>query len=1802
VVARAKKVTWFNLVAGLVVGATANPFVGGALAYAATSDLVVAQVQSRAAHTHAALSKAIECQRQGDYEAADTLFKDVLTRLADLTPTELEEYKRFSQDNVTALAARQNARRYLGRAEMALVQGHNGQALEELKNASLNEQFMTAADKERLLDLSVRLKAPLPTPTPTNPEAQPAAPEKSKAARDVKLPYGSSSAPVKDPVAVPRPAPAHAPEELDMVRALVKEARAQLGQGNFEACEAMLADAEGVPVTFAKGEDTPAKVREDLAKAKTDAKALLAAARSAFSRKDYNRAEQYAHLSEKASSLWYLTIAGDTPAKVLKDVQAARAQAAGPKPEVQPKAEVARTEVPKTVPAEKPAPGMFDSVKNVFTPSSTKVEQSPYARVGAEQKVTTNASPVANDSETPDNTDMARMILKDGRRALQKGDLVLAHKLANQAKSVKSKLMPGEDTPDLLLTDLARAEGVAKPVKPEQPAVAEANKSAKPAAKSQRVEALELLRKGRDDLAANKIDDALKCAMQAKALNVKWGWIEDNPDALIRDLEELRAKRNLDESVKVLADGRKMLEKKDYDAAMRAAYRAQTLHGSYHIWELGDRPENLIADVEAARARKTKIETPPDVVVKKDALPPPAPPPVDKDVKPATLITKGPKPGEEVKPVVATEVKPATPRPGTVAPPPFIPGGGSAPAAVAERPVDPVVKPAPVLDTNKAQAVRLLAEARKLLLDGDLVKAKEKCQEAERFHVAFSMDEESPSDLTQHITRVAVQRMKGLVAQANDTASDAKKPEAERFAAAEQDLLQARALAELFGLDTAMVDSQLKLVKHLNALALAEKTKTAAPVVETHDEAPVDPMQKKGRDLLDKARNLLRAGMTAKAREMADEACQKEYGVVEEAEAVLRSIDTEEFNQQVIAEQRKFAVVQSAFNRREFGNARALLDTVNTKALTPVQAVRLKEMLQVPEMQPQPSETEVVRANNPSAAPAGPTSPENVLPPPPGAANDGKAHVADADPQQSILKATEAMRVVQFDKMRKQGLEAQRQAAEKFRTGQMDSAIDTLKDYLETLSKEHLDTNQTAMLKRPVESRLEQFRLLKEQNEWQNQDKTVAKVGFAEHDRKIAAERSKQERVSELMRQFNRFYHDGHYQEAEKYAQLALELDPDNGIAAGALTLAQRHQAINDAESTKKEREAFRVKAARDEEHYGNYTDVQNPIAINKERNGISSKRTQLVGISARKPAEREIEARMNVPVGMHFSNTSLEQAMYDLHVMHGINFWIDQQALNDRGISKDHPVTINLEQISLKSALKLMLQNLNLTYIVKDETVQITTADRARGGLQRLTVQVADLVIPIRDSAMPANPFAQGMGSTADTSATLPAIGATPGAGYNSMPGGGGVGTPGGTSQASPFASLNNQPGNRNGNWVTSKATQTMEDALINLIKRSIEPNTWNDMGGSGTIEYFGPTMSLVINQTIDIQEQIQDLLAALRALQDQEVAIEVRFITIADDFYERIGVDFNLDIQTNKQNAKFQPALLASAFSPQGFINNPQFKGLISGLTPAGTLTNDLSIPINANSFAASFPNFGGYIPGTGGLNIGLAFLSDIQVFLFLEAVAGDVRTNVMTAPKLTLENGQTSTIIVGEGTRNFLTNVTYAVLNGQIVAIPQITSIAQSGVTVAMQAVISADRRFVRLSPTLTLTNISNTTPSATTPIQLPLYPTLLDFSNGQQPVVFTQYISAPSVNTIAVATTVTVPDGGTVLMGGLKIMSEGRNEYGSPILSKIPYLNRLFRNTSYGRDARSLMLMVTPRIIIQAEEEERQTGYVKPSQNQ
>jgi general secretion pathway protein D len=380
--------------------------------------------------------------------------------------------------------------------------------------------------------------------------------------------------------------------------------------------------------------------------------------------------------------------------------------------------------------------------------------------------------------------------------------------------------------------------------------------------------------------------------------------------------------------------------------------------------------------------------------------------------------------------------------------------------------------------------------------------------------------------------------------------------------------------------------------------------------------------------------------------------------------------------------------------------------------------------------------------------------------------------------------------------------------------------------------------------------------------------------------------------------------------------------------------------------------------------------------------------------------------------------------------------------------------------------------------------------------------------------------------------------------------------------------------------------------DTLINLITTTIRPESWEAIGGPGSIEGFPTNLSLVISQTQEVHEQIADLLDQLRRLQDLQVTIEVRFITLNDRFFERIGIDFDFNIEDNSGQIAGQNPIIRDRNRSTSF-----------GLDPTGAPTVDFDYQFRQNSFGSALPQFGGFDAATAA-DFGFAILSDIEVFFLLQAAQGDDRTNVLQAPKVTLFNGQMG-FLTDSSQRPFVTSVIPVV--GDFAAAHQpVVVVLSEGTSLSVQAVVSPDRRFVRLTllpffssignvDTFTFTGSRSSDSGTNVADPADEGRTVRD---NQRDIISGTTVQLPTFNITTVSTTVSVPDGGTVLLGGIKRLSEGRNERGVPMLSKLPYINRLFRNVGIGRDTQSLMMMVTPRIIIQEEEELMQTGFEQP----
>lgn len=727
-----------------------------------------------------------------------------------------------------------------------------------------------------------------------------------------------------------------------------------------------------------------------------------------------------------------------------------------------------------------------------------------------------------------------------------------------------------------------------------------------------------------------------------------------------------------------------------------------------------------------------------------------------------------------------------------------------------------------------------------------------------------------------------------------------------------------------------------------------------------------------------------------------------------------------------------------------------------------------------------------------------------------------------------------------------------------------------------------------------------------------------------------------QEKLALMVDQYNTLMREQRFDEAEVLAKRAQELDPKNPLTQQLVITSKliRQHMINQSIKEQKE-EGFLAALGSVDAASIPFNDMT-PYKFPEKWGDLTKSRRELAKRNGPKRSEREVEIqqKLQTPVSLQFKDTPLSAVLDTLAKIAAVNMHIDPRGLAEEGVTTDTPVTIELRQeIKLASALNLILQPLHLNYVIKDEVLKITSEQMRGGEVYPVTYQVADLVIPIPNFLPSARMGLAGAYHDAMGNANMGIGNGFTGAGSSPMP----VMTASNTNSTLNPAVMAQMSANTPkgmpanlpmgyGPGGLGGGTGADFDSLIELITTTVAPTTWDSVGGPGSIQPFETNLSLVISQTQEVHEEIADLLEQLRKLQDLQVTIEVRFITLNDNFFERIGLDFNFDINDNIDRP-YQifgqttgtgtgggtggtggtgtgtdtgaTSRVPNAGVPRNLQDRDTKETVTVGLAAPDLFSADLDIPFRQGSFGLAVPQFGGYTAAAGA-SLGFAILSDIEAYFFIEAATGDRRTNVLQAPKVTLFNGQTA-FVSDTSQSPFVISVIPVV--GDFAAAQQpVVVVLSEGTFLSVQAVVSADRRFVRLTVvpffsqigevnTFTFTGSSTTTQNTS---QEGVQSTPNDNSKKASSSTTTSSgttVQLPTFSFVTVTTTVSVPDGGTVLLGGVKRLSEGRNEFGVPLLSQIPYINRLFKNVGIGRETQSLMMMVTPRIIIQEEEEEK-----------
>ncbi|MDX2198664.1 MAG: hypothetical protein SF069_06795 [Phycisphaerae bacterium] len=589
-------------------------------------------------------------------------------------------------------------------------------------------------------------------------------------------------------------------------------------------------------------------------------------------------------------------------------------------------------------------------------------------------------------------------------------------------------------------------------------------------------------------------------------------------------------------------------------------------------------------------------------------------------------------------------------------------------------------------------------------------------------------------------------------------------------------------------------------------------------------------------------------------------------------------------------------------------------------------------------------------------------------------------------------------------------------------------------------------------------------------------------------------------------------------------------------------------------------------------------------------------------GVTGQSLGDIELNKRLEeVLPEISFAGQALEKVVDYLQENTSINISVDWDDLETNGIQKDDEITLRLAGLSLRTVMNEILTqaggDVRLAFAVGEGLLRIATKEKLDRDKLILVYDIRDLLVNVPRFANAAQ---------LDPAQALQNVGQQQG-GFGAGGGAGGGGGGGGGGQGGQLFQGGGQQ-----NQEDDFDAGALVERILDLIRQTVEPDSWRENGGEASIRELNG--QLIIYNTSDSHRQVQDLLGQLRETRALQIAMESRFLNVTSNFLEEIGVD--IDFVFNQGSAGFDrsftgggapisdpftgaPVLIPRTFSQIGTFASPPGFGtpFTPGLTPvqpyqqAAYVPTSTGIvpqlsdatPITAQQGSLGLVNPGNLNTGVPGsfaqslaqpaLNIAGSVLDNLQVDFLIRATQANARSSIVQSPRILMFNGQRANIIIGRA-RTFVGSLQPIVAENAVGFIP-IIDVAPSGVTLDVEGTISADRKYV----TTTIRTTQSEEPS--------LERFEVSRASGSSPGSF---VTLRDQRFVSINTTASIPDGGTILIGGLKQVGEIEVEAGVPILSKIPILKRAFTNSTVVKDTRTLLILMKAKILIQKEQEE------------
>ncbi|HEY4782761.1 MAG TPA: secretin N-terminal domain-containing protein, partial [Chthoniobacterales bacterium] len=220
----------------------------------------------------------------------------------------------------------------------------------------------------------------------------------------------------------------------------------------------------------------------------------------------------------------------------------------------------------------------------------------------------------------------------------------------------------------------------------------------------------------------------------------------------------------------------------------------------------------------------------------------------------------------------------------------------------------------------------------------------------------------------------------------------------------------------------------------------------------------------------------------------------------------------------------------------------------------------------------------------------------------------------------------------------------------------------------------------------------------------------------------------------------------------------------------------------------------------------------------------------------------------------------------------------------------------------------------------------------------------------------------------------------------------------------------------------------------------------------------------------------------------------------------------------------------------------------------TQAGIFNSNGQVVIDPRQILSS-----GVVPGTQGLAIYGSITDAIRVFI--RAVDTRDKFTILARPAVYTANNKRAVISSGQRVPVPGTTLSNVVTNG----------VLNTSNTAAVQATIEYEDVELRLE-VIPLINSSR---------EVTLKIAQINDSLGNNVQIAGNTV--PTVNSQRLTTTVTVPSGATVVLGGLIQDTIKKSESGIPVVDQLPYLGNFFKFQTHSRNRSELLVFIQPTVV-------------------